>query len=92
MAGLLYLFSFMSSDVVKTEGVVKECLPGTKFLVELTDEAYQGHQITAHLSGKMRTNFIKILPGDGVKVELSPYDLTRGRIVFRDNKRKPINT
>jgi len=79
----------MSNDVVKTEGIVKECLPGTKFQVELTEEAYQGHQVIAHLSGKMRTHFIKILPGDSVKVELSPYDLTRGRIVFRDNARKP---
>ena len=66
-------------DVIEVEGSVVESLPNTIFLVELEN----GHQITAHISGKLRMNYIKILPGDKVKVELSPYDLTRGRITWR---------
>jgi translation initiation factor IF-1 len=62
------------------DGVVTEKLPSTNFRVKLDT----GHEILAHISGKMRRHFIKILPGDRVKVELSPYDLTRGRIVYRD--------
>ncbi|MBC3803756.1 translation initiation factor IF-1 [Acetobacterium fimetarium] len=66
-------------DVIEVEGTVVESLPNTIFLVELEN----GHQITAHISGKLRMNYIRILPGDKVVVELSPYDLTRGRIVWR---------
>lgn len=66
-------------DVIEVEGVVVESLPNTNFKVELEN----GHQILAHISGKLRMNYIKILPGDKVKVELSPYDLTRGRIIWR---------
>ena len=66
-------------DVIRIEGVVKELLPGTMFRVEIQS----GHLVTAHISGKMRMNFIRILPGDKVTVELSPYDLTRGRITWR---------
>jgi translation initiation factor IF-1 len=66
-------------DVIETTGVVNEALPNAKFLVALPND----HVITAHLSGKMRMNFIRILPGDKVTVELSPYDLTRGRITYR---------
>ena len=66
-------------DVIEIEGTVVETLPNTKFKVELEN----GHQILAHISGKLRMNYIKILPGDKVKVELSPYDLTRGRITWR---------
>ncbi|MBC3798357.1 MULTISPECIES: translation initiation factor IF-1 [Acetobacterium] len=66
-------------DVIEVEGSVVESLPNTIFLVELEN----GHQITAHISGKLRMNYIRILPGDKVVVELSPYDLTRGRIVWR---------
>ena len=66
-------------DVIEVEGVVVEALPNTNFKVELAN----GHQILAHISGKLRMNYIKILPGDKVKVELSPYDLTRGRITWR---------
>ncbi len=66
-------------DVIKVEGVVRELLPNTMFKVELSN----GHMVTAHISGKMRLNFIRILPGDGVTLEISPYDLTKGRIVFR---------
>ena len=66
-------------DVIEVEGVVVESLPNTTFKVELAN----GHQILAHISGKLRMNYIKILPGDKVKVELSPYDLTKGRITWR---------
>ena len=66
-------------DVIEVEGVVAEALPNTTFKVELEN----GHQILAHISGKLRMNYIKILPGDKVKVELSPYDLNRGRITWR---------
>lgn len=67
------------SGVIEVEGVVKEALPNTQFKVELEN----GHVILAHSSGKMRMHFIRILPGDKVKVELSPYDLTKGRITYR---------
>ena len=67
------------SDVIEMEGKVVEALPNAMFQVELPN----GHQIMAHISGKMRKFYIRILPGDRVKVELSPYDLTRGRIVYR---------
>jgi len=66
-------------DVIEVEGKVLESLPNAMFRVELEN----GHKVLAHVSGKMRMHFIKILPGDIVKMELSPYDLTRGRIVFR---------
>ena len=66
-------------DVIEVEGTVVEALPNTNFKVELEN----GHQILAHISVKLRMNYIKILPGDKVKVELSPYDLTRGRITWR---------
>ena len=64
---------------IEMEGVVAEALPNAMFRVELTN----GHKILAHISGKMRKNYIRILPGDRVIVELSPYDLTRGRIIYR---------
>ena len=66
-------------DVIEVEGVVSEALPNTLFKVKLEN----GHEILAHISGKLRMNYIKILPGDKVKVELSPYDLNRGRITLR---------
>jgi translation initiation factor IF-1 len=66
-------------DAIRVDAIVKESLPNTQFKVELPN----GHVILAHVSGKMRMNFIKILPGDKVTVEMSPYDLTKGRIVFR---------
>ena len=66
-------------DVIEVEGTVVEALPNTNFKVELEN----GHQILAHISGKLRMNYIKILSGDKVKVELSPYDLNRGRITWR---------
>jgi translation initiation factor IF-1 len=67
-------------DVIEMEGTVIEPLPNAMFKVQLSN----GHKILAHISGKMRMHFIKILPGDRVKVELSQYDLSRGRITFRD--------
>ena len=67
-------------DVIEIEGTVIEALPNTNFKVRLDN----GHEILAHISGKLRMNYIKILPGDKVKLELSPYDLSRGRIVWRD--------
>ena len=66
-------------ELIETEGKVLEALPNAMFKVELDN----GHQVLAHVSGKMRMNFIRILPGDKVKLELSPYDLSRGRITFR---------
>ena len=67
------------SDMIEVEGVVVEALPNTKFQVDIGN----GHIILAHISGKLRMNFIRILPGDKVTVEVSPYDLTRGRITWR---------
>ncbi|MGL5254955.1 MAG: translation initiation factor IF-1 [Brevinema sp.] len=66
-------------DVIKLDGVVLEQLPGATFRVELENK----QQVLAHISGKMRINYIKILPGDRVSIELSPYDLSKGRIVYR---------
>ena len=67
------------SDMIEVEGVVVESLPNTTFQVDIGN----GHTILAHISGKLRMNFIRILPGDKVTVEMSPYDLTKGRITFR---------
>lgn len=66
-------------DVIEVQGVIIETLPNAMFRVQLES----GHKILAHISGKMRMHFIRILPGDKVTVELSPYDLTRGRITYR---------
>ena len=68
------------ADVIEIEGTVVEKLPTAMFQVQLEN----GHQVLAHISGKLRMNFIKILPGDKVTLELSPYDLTKGRIIWRD--------
>jgi translation initiation factor IF-1 len=72
--------SMPKEELIETEGTVLEMLPNAMFRVELDN----GHKVLAHVSGKMRMNFIRILPGDKVKLELSPYDLTRGRITFRN--------
>ena len=69
----------MSKEVIELEGTVVDALPNTVFKVELQN----GHVMTAHISGKLRMNYIRILPGDKVTVELSPYDLNRGRITWR---------
>ena len=66
-------------DVLEVEGTILEALPTAQFKVELSN----GHQILAHISGKLRMNYIRILPGDKVTVEMSPYDLTKGRITWR---------
>lgn len=66
-------------DVIELEGTVIEALPNAMFMVELAN----GHRVLSHISGKLRMNFIRILPGDRVTVQLSPYDLTRGRITWR---------
>ncbi|HLT24947.1 MAG TPA: translation initiation factor IF-1 [Ignavibacteria bacterium] len=66
-------------DLIKVDGVISEILPNTTFRVKLEN----GHEVLAHISGKMRMNFIRILQGDKVTVELSPYDLTKGRITYR---------
>jgi len=69
----------VKEEAIKVDGIITETLPNASFRVRLEN----GHEILAHISGKMRMHFIKILPGDKVALELSPYDLTRGRIVFR---------
>ncbi|MFO7635961.1 MAG: translation initiation factor IF-1 [Clostridia bacterium] len=69
----------MAKDVIEAEGIVIETLPNAQFKVELKNK----HVIFAHISGKLRMHYIKILPGDSVKVEMSPYDLTKGRITWR---------
>ncbi len=66
-------------DIIEVDGTVVEALPNAEFIVELEN----GHKLHAHISGKLRMNFIRILPGDKVKLELSPYDLNRGRIIWR---------
>ena len=68
------------ADVIEIEGTVVEKLPNAMSIIELEN----GHQVLAHISGKLRMNFIKILPGDKVTLELSPYDLSKGRIIWRD--------
>lgn len=67
-------------DVLEFVGVVVETLPGTQFIVELEN----GHRIMAHIAGRMRKHYIRIIPGDRVTVEMTPYDLTKGRITYRD--------
>lgn len=69
----------MSKETIEFEGTIVESLPNAMFRVKLEND----HMVLAHISGKIRKNFIKILPGDKVKVELTPYDLTRGRIIYR---------
>ena len=69
----------MGTDLIVLDGDVVECLPNTQFLIRLDN----GHEIRAHISGRMRKNSIKILLGDRVKVEMSPYDMSKGRIIFR---------
>ena len=69
----------IENEAIEVEGTAKEALPNASFKVELAN----GHEVLAHASGKIRKNFIRILPGDKVLVELSPYDLTRGRITYR---------
>jgi len=74
-------------EKIEVEGTVIEALPGTQFRVQLEN----GHEVLAYLSGKMRRYYIRILLGDHVKLEISPYDLTRGRITYRQKKTRPQN-
>src|SRR3990167_9005474 len=80
----------MAKQVIQVDGTIVECLPNTTFKVSLNDPNYpSGHTVLCHLSGKMRINYIRIIPGDLVTVELTPYDLSKGRIVYRHkNKAK----
>ncbi len=72
--------SGVKEEAIQTEGTIIEALPNAMFRVELSN----GHRVLAHVSGKMRMHFIRIIPGDKVKLELSPYDLTKGRIIYRE--------
>lgn len=74
---------------IRASGVVVKALPNAHFIVRITDQNFQGHEVNAHISGKMRLNFIKILPGDDVVLELTPFDLTKGRIVYRGKEMRP---
>ena len=73
----------MTKEVIEVEGKIIESLSNATFRVELIGEQYKGHTILAHVSGKVRMNYIRILPGDIVRVEMTPYDLTKGRITYR---------
>ena len=75
----LVIFMAVNKEVIELTGTIIETLPGAQFRVELEN----GHQIIAHVAGKMRKHFIRIVPGDSVTVELTPYDLTKGRITYR---------
>lgn len=76
----------MAKQVIEVEGRVIECLSNATFKVELIGEQYKGHMVHAHISGKVRMNYIRILPGDFVTLEITPYDLNKGRIIYRHKK------
>lgn len=78
----------MGKEVIEVLGEVTDTLPNTMFRVKLLDENYKDHEVLAHISGRMRINHIRILPGDTVTVELTPYDLNKGRIIFRHKQSK----
>jgi translation initiation factor IF-1 len=78
----------MAKDIIEMEGTVLETVQGAKFIVKLDND----HQVLANISGKIRKHYIKILPGDRVKVELTPYDLSVGRITFRASKRREASS
>ena len=80
-----FAFRFMPKETIQLEGTVTEVLPGTTFRVKInSDKQEDEHEILAHISGRMRMHYIRILPGDKVLIEMSPYDLTKGRIVRRN--------
>lgn len=81
----------MAKEEIEATGVVLECYPNAAFKVKLLDENFKGHEIKAHISGRMRINFIRILPGDKVTVVMTPYDLSKGRITFRHKDEKGMN-
>lgn len=76
----------MPKEEFTVQAKVVEALPGTQFKVELLEEGMKGHMVTAYISGKMKMNYIRIMPGDTVTVVMTPYDLSKGRITFRDKK------
>ncbi len=78
----------MGKEVIEVMGIVTEAMPNATFRVRLLEEAYANHEVLAHISGKMRVNHIRILPGDKVTVELTPYDLNKGRIIFRHKEER----
>ena len=82
------LFRLAKQENIRATGIVVKALPNAHFIVKIVDEGFQGHEINAHISGKMRLNYIKILPGDYVVLELTPFDLTKGRIVYRGREKK----
>lgn len=73
----------MSKDVIELVGVVEECFPNATFRVRVTSEQADGHELLCHLAGRMRVHRVRILPGDRVRIEMTPYDLQKGRIVYR---------
>lgn len=77
------IFPYVSKDVIELIGVIEECYPNTTFRVRITSEEAKNHELLCHLAGRMRVNKVRILPGDRVKVEMTPYDLKKGRIVYR---------
>lgn len=81
----------MGKEVIEVMGIVTEALPNATFRVKLLEEAYANHEVLAHISGRMRVNHIRILPGDKVTVELTPYDLNKGRIIFRHKEERYSN-
>src|SRR5690606_22621634 len=81
--------TFMAKEEIEASGVILECYPNAKFKVKLLDENFANHIVTAHVSGRMRINFIRILPGDKVTVILTPYDMTKDRITFRHKEEHP---
>lgn len=80
----------MSKDVVVLIGVVEECYPNTTFRVRITSPEALNHELLCHLAGRMRVNKVRILPGDRVRVEMTPYDLAKGRIVYRFRSDDPL--
>ena len=85
---LLFPYHSMAKQVIEVEGKVLESLSNATFRVQLLGENYKGHTIIAHISGKVRMNYIRILPGDIVTLEMTPYDLTKGRITYRHKNKK----
>ena len=79
----------MSKDVIELIGIVEECFPNATFRVRVTSEQAAGHILHCHLAGRMRVNRVRILPGDRVKLEMTPYDLGKGRIVYRFSPTSP---
>lgn len=81
--GFCHVLFLVSKDVIELIGVVEESYPNTTFRVRITSLEAKGHELLCHLAGRMRVNKVRILPGDNVKIEMTPYDLKKGRIVYR---------